>query len=107
MLMLMYVVRDSASGVYDRPMVARSEGEMKRGFSDIANDKNHPVGKHPEHYSLWNIGTYQDNTGRVDGQEPIHVVNGIDMVDRAVPVEELRENEMKHKTSTELLKGVN
>ncbi len=107
MLMLMYVVRDSASGVYDRPMVARSEGEMLRGFADIANDKNHPVGKHPEHYSLWNVGTYQDNTGMVEGQEPIHVVNGIDLVEKAVTVKELRDSPMEHKTSTELLKGVN
>ncbi len=61
MKLFMFAVFDSCSGVYDRPMVARSEGEMLRSFKDIACDADHPVGQHPEHFSLFRIGMYDDS----------------------------------------------
>lgn len=61
----MYAVYDSAVGVYDRPFVSRSDGEAIRGFSDVAKDKEHPIGKHPEHYALFGVGLYDDNTGEI------------------------------------------
>ena len=54
----MFVVHDSVSGVYDRPMCARSEGEMIRSFGDIAKDSKHPIGQHPEHYKLFYVGVF-------------------------------------------------
>ena len=90
MNLLMYVVRDSVSGVYDRPMCARSEGEMVRGFGDIAKDGKHPVGMHPEHFSLWHVGLFNDNTGVIESMPPKHVVNAIDLiVDNVVSLEEV------------------
>ena len=80
MLLLMYSVHDSVSGVYDRPFVARAEGDAVRSFGDIANDKDHPIGKHAEHFSLFHVGTWNDNTGKVDPCAPTHVVNAIDLV---------------------------
>ena len=89
MNLLMYVVRDSVSGVYDRPMCARSEGEMVRGFGDIAKDPKHPVGMHPEHYALYHVGLYNDNTGKIEPMAPVHVVNAVDLVaDNVVSLEE-------------------
>ena len=80
MRVFVYVIRDSVSQVYDRPMCARSEGEMVRSFSDVAKDTSHPIGQHPEHYSLWNVGTYDDNSGMIEATPPVHVVNAIDLV---------------------------
>ena len=80
MLLLMYSVHDSVSGVYDRPFVARAEGDAVRSFGDIANDKEHPIGKHPEHFSLFHVGTWNDNSGKVDPTPPTHVVSAIDLV---------------------------
>ena len=80
MNLLLYVIRDSVSGVYDRPMTSRSEGEMMRSFGDIAADKKHPIGAHPEHYSLWHVGLYNDNTGVIEPMVPQHVCNAIDLV---------------------------
>ena len=65
----MYAVYDTAAGVYDRPFVGRSDGEAVRSFQDIANDKEHPIGKHPEHYSLHSVGVYDDNTGDIDPKD--------------------------------------
>ena len=82
MLHLVFAVYDSASAVYDRPWVARSEGEAVRSFGDIAQDADHPIGKHPEHYKLYRLGTYDDNTGVLDAGEkgPVHVANAHELV---------------------------
>ena len=63
MRLFMYCVFDSASGVYDRPWVAQSDGSAIRSFGDIACDAEHPIGKHPEYYSLFRVGEFDDNTG--------------------------------------------
>lgn len=59
----MYAIFDSCSAVYDRPFVMVADGAAIRSFTDIAKDKEHPIGAHPEHYSLWRIGQYDDNKG--------------------------------------------
>ena len=80
MLLMVFTIYDSCSGVYDRPFVARSEGEAKRSFSDVACDADHPIGKHPEHFALYRLGTYDDNTGKIDGEAPIHVANAHELI---------------------------
>ena len=57
MNMKLYAIFDSASGVYDGPFKARGHGEIMRMFGDIALDASHPVGKHPEHFSLYIVGS--------------------------------------------------
>ncbi len=61
MLLNMYSVFDSASGIYDRPFFAVSDGAALRSFGDICLDAEHPIGKHPEHYSLFHCGSFNDN----------------------------------------------
>lgn len=80
MLLSLYAVYDSASKVYDRPWCARSDGEALRAFGDIANDVNHPIGKHPEHYKLFKIGSFDDNSGIVDSDVPVHMMNAHEAV---------------------------
>ena len=65
MFLVMYAVFDSASGVYDRPFCARSEGEAIRSFTDVACDCDHPIGRHPEHYSMFRVGSFDDNDGEI------------------------------------------
>lgn len=89
MKQFVFVIRDSVSGVYDRPMVSRSEGEMIRDFGDIARDSKTRIGMHPEHFSLWNIGVYDDNTGMVEPSEPVHVINAVDtLVENVVDIKD-------------------
>lgn len=57
----MYAIKDSCSNTYQRPFYARSDGEALRSFSDIAGDSSHPIGQHPEHYSIWRLGTFSDS----------------------------------------------
>ena len=73
MRLFLYVVFDSASGVYDRPWVGQSDGGALRAFGDIACDAEHPIGKHPECYSLFRLGEYDDNTGIIVRKSPFRL----------------------------------
>lgn len=63
-----YTIYDSCSEVYLRPFVATGDGPAVREFSDLANDPQSFVGKHPEHYSLWRTSKFDDNTGLTEGE---------------------------------------
>lgn len=58
-----YTIFDSASQAYMRPFFMQSDGQALRSFTDIAQDADHDIGKHPEDYSLYRIGTYDDAKG--------------------------------------------
>lgn len=64
-----YSIFDSCAGVYQKPFVGQSDGEVIRSFGDIAKDESHPIGQHPEHYSLWRIGSFNDADGQVIADE--------------------------------------
>lgn len=57
---VMFSVYDSAVEAYARPFIARSVGEAMRHFTDDRWNPESPLYKHPEHYSLWQIATFQD-----------------------------------------------
>ena len=75
-----YTVFDTASGMYDRPFVAHSDGVAIRGFGDIAADASHPIGMHPEHYQLYRIGTFDDNTAVLEPEDAVCIGKAHELV---------------------------
>lgn len=63
MKLFVYATYDKKACVYSRPMFAPNDQSMLRSFSDVAQDKSHPIGKHPEDYTLWRLGTYDEEKG--------------------------------------------
>lgn len=58
---LVFSIYDSAVGAYARPFFCASIGEAARMFEDLCTDQNTNVNKHPEHFSLWQIGSFDDS----------------------------------------------
>ncbi len=58
-----YSIYDTATGLYSRPFFTQSDGEAIRSFSDISSDADHPIGKHPEDYTLFRLGIFDDTSG--------------------------------------------
>jgi hypothetical protein len=76
-----YAVRDSKVGAYSAPQVMRSDGEALRAFADAVNDKQSPMGKYPEDYSMWRIGDYDEETGIISALSvPECIGNGVSFV---------------------------
>ena len=88
-----YTIYDVASGIYMRPFFSPADGQAIRGFKDIATDADHEVGKHPEDYTLYRIGTYNDTTGAIAGEELEKMATGLEMVseDRNIQPGQLKE----------------
>lgn len=80
MLMQFYSIFDTAAGVYLRPFVSQADGEATRMFSDLCTDGDHPVGRHPEDYSLFRLGSFNDQNAIIDGHSPECLCTGLEMV---------------------------
>ncbi len=60
-----YAIFDSCSGLYEKPFFSTADDLVKREFQDLAVSADHPLAKHPEHYSLWRLGTLDNLTGNI------------------------------------------
>lgn len=58
-----YAVRDAKAEGYLRPFFAETRGIAVRSFSDAVNDGKSPFFEHPEDYSLWEIGMFDQDSG--------------------------------------------
>lgn len=79
----MFTIYDSCAAIYQRPFIARADGEALRSFSDIAQDKDHPIGQHPEHYSLHEIATFDDQDAQLKPLQKKCVATAQELVARA------------------------
>ena len=75
-----YTIFDVASGAYMRPFFGASDGQAIRSFTDISQDADHEIGKHPEDYSLYRIGTYDDNKGVLHPEDKQCLATALEVV---------------------------
>ncbi len=61
----LYAVFDTCSGIYEKPFFHTADAAVKREFQDIATAAEHAIAKHPEHYSIWRLGNFDNTTGKV------------------------------------------
>lgn len=65
-----YAIFDRASGSYSNPFFLPSDASARRSFGDSANNKELNVGAHPEDYTLFRIGRYDDQTAELAPESP-------------------------------------
>lgn len=70
MITKMFSVFDSKAVVFGTPIFVPTKGAAIRSFSDVANDEKSSIGKHPEDYTLFYLGEYDDATGSFDQVNP-------------------------------------
>ena len=75
-----YTIYDVASGIYMRPFFTQADGQAKRSFADISNDENHEIGKHPEDYTLYRIGNFDERGGEIEGTGLTKLMTGLEAV---------------------------
>lgn len=67
MRMVICCVRDAKADCYMRPFFVQASGVAIRSFTDEVNreDKENSMFNHPSDYSLYEIGLYDDNEGKI------------------------------------------
>ncbi|WNK14438.1 MAG: nonstructural protein [Microvirus sp.] len=68
--MNIYAVHDHQVDAYSQPFYSPTDGSALRAFADHVNDPSSPANKHPEDYSLHQLGTWDDNAGEITGTKP-------------------------------------
>ena len=65
MQLTLCTVKDRAADAYGRPMFVPSTGIAIRSFSDEVNrnDENNQMYNHSDDFDLYELGTFDDNTG--------------------------------------------
>lgn len=63
--LVIIAVHDRQLDSYLRPFVAQSIGQAIRSFRDEVNRTDSDLNKHPEDYTLFHIGNYDEQTGAI------------------------------------------
>jgi len=81
MIHKIYAVFDSKGEAYTPPFFDHAEGRALRTFADCCNDQTHQFGKHPEDYTLFHLGQYDDNTATITQDKITSVANGLTLLE--------------------------
>lgn len=65
-----YALYDSKIEGYLTPFTMKADGQAKRAMMDALQNNNTDVGKHPEDFSLFRLGAFDEETGLIDACEP-------------------------------------
>lgn len=89
-----YSIFDTASGLYSRPFFTSSDAEALRSFSDIATDAEHPIGKHPKDYTLFRIGTFDDNKGHIHNEDNESLATALELIAKTRTVNQTAQRDL-------------
>ena len=76
----LYAIFDRASGVYDGPLRGQADGVVVREFTDMCVGDTHKISQHPEDYTLFKLGEFNDGTGELEPMTPVKLINGAEAV---------------------------
>ena len=79
MKLKMYSIYDSIAQAFMKPMYFHNDGEALRIFEQAVNDENkeNMIYKHPEQFTLFSIGEWDDKVAMVEQKTQEHKPIGI------------------------------
>lgn len=80
-----YSVYDRAVGTYGSPFAALAHGQAIRNFADLTNDQRSTISKHPGDFTLFHIGTFNDQLGQLVECKPEKMADAINLVQKPDP----------------------
>lgn len=78
MIYQVFAVKDSKAAAFALPFFLPRMELAIRSFKDAVGDPKHEMHRHPEDYSLWCLGEYDDEKGAMQPVEPIKVASAVD-----------------------------
>lgn len=58
-----FCIYDVKVGAYMQPFLMQTKGQALRAFTDLANDGQSQISKHPEDFTLFQIAEYDESEG--------------------------------------------
>lgn len=79
MIYQVFAVKDSKAAAFALPFFLPRMELAIRSFKDAVSDPKHEMHRHPEDYSLWCLGEYDDEKGAMLPVEPLQVARAVDV----------------------------
>lgn len=81
MIHQIFTIHDAKAAAYLPPFILPNAEMAKRIFTDCVNSEDHQFAKHPEDYTLFRLGTFDDNSAQYMLTEGIHSEgNGLEFI---------------------------
>lgn len=74
MIQKVFSVRDSKALAFLQPFFSSATGSALRALGDAVTDGKSPLSVHPEDYILYEIGSFDDQTGELVAVSPIKML---------------------------------
>lgn len=88
MIQNVFAIYDQKANAYLTPFFLPTAAMAVRVFSDCVNSDDHQFGKHPNDYTLWHLGTFDDVTCQFVALEPkIALHSGHELVAQELEVQ--------------------
>lgn len=77
-MLRLFCIRDSQAEAFMRPFCALTDGAAIRTFSDMVNadNKESLITAHPEDFTLFSLGSFDEQSGAMNVHEPRSLGNG-------------------------------
>ena len=79
MMLNVYAIKDVRTEAFLKPFFVQNEAVMRRAVFDASRDENNTMSIHPEDYQVFELGTYDDNTGEISAVPPKFLFNVVDL----------------------------
>jgi len=80
MLQKIFTIHDIKASAYLPPFFMPQTGMALRVFGDCINDQEHQFSNHPEDYTLFALGTFDDQTAIAITTPPESLGNGLEFI---------------------------
>lgn len=75
-----FAIRDQKTDSFMTPFFQTHKPAALRMFSDLVNDPNAPISKHPDDYSLHCLGTFDTGSGNLNPIAVEHLAYATDFI---------------------------
>lgn len=85
MIKHIYCIYDKKANAFTNdPFMVDFKGQAMRGFADLANSRDNDIGKHPEDYSLFYLGTFNKETAEIitEAGGKVHACDALTLIER-------------------------
>lgn len=76
-----FSIYDKKAVAYQNPFFYHQKGQALRAFEDAVNDPQIAFNKHPEDFSLFHIGEWDDSTGTIKSlPNPVPIEEALNLI---------------------------
>lgn len=69
MIYKVFTIYDAKAEAYLPPFYFAATGQALRAFADMANEREHQVGRHPADYTLFELGYFDDGDATFEAHQ--------------------------------------